>query len=300
MPKTTVVDLGGRSVTVPAGGLYDRYRMKAPLEELAADPRVPGIDFFEALPKTEVQSPIGPTLTPNYYYALSSARLTLLASSKAIRARLPEGLEPLQPIPGLGLVSLMFFRYDVCDTDFYTEAAVGVAVRPARNGGRSTALADLVTALGDDHLHSYVFALPVNTEIAQVRGHDGYGFPKWVTDLDVEIDDRRVSARVANADGGVDVAFTAATPKQHASDSGEQVSSLTSYTRRDGAWMSTLNQTNVLATGNRALPRGYELTLGDGHMSDAVRGLEPKRAVRLDVTTSAQAALHMPVPVSVR
>ncbi|GAA1011081.1 acetoacetate decarboxylase family protein [Tsukamurella strandjordii] len=297
---TVTVDLGGRTVSVPKAGLFDRYRMDVPLDEVAADPRVPGVDFFRTLPKTEVQSPIGSTRTPNFYYAMSSARLTLLAPSSAIRKRLPEELSPLEIAPGVGVVSLMLFRYDVCDIDFYTEAAVGVAVRPARNGGRRTAVADAVSALGDDHLHSYVLSLPVNTEIAQVRGHDGYGFPKWVTGLDVDIDETSTSARIANADGGIDVALSAATPKQRRFASGEKVSTLTSYTKREGAWHSTLNQTNILASGSSVLPRGLDLQLGEGRMADDLRSLKTIRAISFDVNTSAQAALHMPVPFSVR
>lgn len=303
MSKTTAgtieVDLGGRTVSVPEGGMFDRYRMQAPLDEVAADERVAGVEFFRPLPKTRAESPIGTTMTPNFYYAMSSARLTMAASSAAIRRRIPGELAPLEIAPGVGVVSLMFFRYDVCDIDFYTEAAVGVAVRPARHGGRSTAIADLVAALGDDHLHSYVLSLPVNTEIAQVRGHDGYGFPKWVTDLDVDIDETRAASRIANAEGGVDISFSAPTPKQKRFDSGQNVSTLTSYTKRAGAWHSTLNQTNILATGTARFPRGVELTLGEGRMADDLRALKPGRAIQFDVNTSAQAALHMPVPFSV-
>ncbi|AFA72918.1 hypothetical protein GPOL_c18730 [Gordonia polyisoprenivorans VH2] len=294
---TVDVDLGGRLVSVPRGGMFDRYRMDAPLDEVAAMPGVPGVDFFRTLPKTQVQSPIGTTRTPNFYYAMASARLTMLAPSRAIRARIPSELAPLEIAPGLGLVSVMFFRYDVCDIDFYTEAAVGVAVRPARHGGRG--IADLASALANDHLHSYVLSLPVNTEIAQVRGHDGYGFPKWVTDLQVSIDSTRTSAHIANDAGGTDVAFTAPTPAQKNFTSGARVSTLTSYTRRDGAWHSTLNQTNLLTTGTSLFPRGFELTVGEGRMADALRSLKPLRTIRFDATTSAQAALHMPVPFSV-
>ena len=297
---TVKVDLGGRTVEIPKDGLFDRYRMDVPLDKVAADPRVPSVDFFRTLPKKQVQSPIGTTRTPNFYYAMSSARLTMVAPSRAIRKRIPKELAPLEIAPGFGLVSVMAFRYDVCDIDFYTEAAVGVAVRPARHGGLTTAAADLVAALGDDHLHSYVLSLPVNTDIAQVRGHDGYGFPKWVTDLDVGIDHARTTARIANADGGVDIAFSAPTPEQKTFETGTNVSTLTSYTKRDGSWHSTLNQTNVLASGTSLFPRGFDLTLGEGRMSDDLRALRPIRTIRFDATTSAQAALHMPVPVSVR
>lgn len=295
---TVKYELGSRTVDVPAGGFYDRFRMDPDLDAIEADPRVRSVDFFRGLAKTRVDSPIGETFTPNFYYAMSSARLTMLAPTSAIRERLPQELAPLEIVPGLGLMSVIFFRYDVCDIDFYTEAAVGVAVRPARHGGPG--FLDLAADLKNDHLHSYVFSLPVNTEIAQVRGHDGYGFPKWVTDLDVDIDASTSSARVANDAGGLDVAFSAPTPAQTRFRSGERVSSLTSYTQGEKGWMETFNQTNVLAGGSARLPRGFQLELGEGRMSDDIRSLRPKRALRLDVLTEAQAALHMPVPTSVR
>jgi hypothetical protein len=295
---TVKVALGGREVTVPKEGLYDRYRMNPDLDEIARDPRVSVVDFFRQLPKIKVDSPIGPTLTPNFYYRISTARLTMLAPSRAIRTRLPEELAPLEIAPGLGLVSVMFFRYDVCDIDFYTEAAVGIAVKPARHG--KLGFFDLVTSLKNEHLDSYVLSLPVSTEIAQVRGHDGYGFPKWVTDLDVDIDHHRTTARVANDSGGVDLSLLAATPKQTAHPSGGRVSSLTSYTSIDGAWHSTLSQTNVLNAGTTRSTRDITLRIGEGRMADDLRSLKPIRTIQFDAMTEGQLALHMPVPTSVQ
>ncbi|NHN57303.1 acetoacetate decarboxylase family protein [Calidifontibacter sp. DB0510] len=296
MAATTTVDLGGHQVDVPSGGFFDRYRMRPDLDAIAADPRVPGVDFFRTQPKTHVDTPIGPTWTPNFYYAISTARLTMLAPTSAIRRRLPEPLDPLEVAPGLGLVSTMFFRYDVCDIDFYTEVATAIAVKPARHGGLGPI--DLVAALKNDHLHAYVLSLPVNTAIAQLRGKEGYGFPKWVTPIDVEIDDARVTSRVTNDAGGTDLTLSAPTPAQKVSPSGARVSSLTSYTRIDGDWHATLSQTNVLAAGTTRLPRGVQLTLGEGRLSDDLRSLKPIRTIQFDVMTRGQLALHLPAPTS--
>ncbi|MFE3228173.1 acetoacetate decarboxylase family protein [Nocardia sp. NPDC059228] len=295
--STVEVDLGGHRVTVPGGGLYDRFRMDTDLDEVAGDPRVSSVDFFRQLPKVKVDSRIGETFTPNFYYRMSSARLTMLAPSRASRSRLPEELAPLEIAPGIGLISVMFFRYDVCDIDFYTEAAVGVAVRPARHG--RLGFVDLLAGLDNDRLDSYVLSLPVNTHIAQVRGHDGYGFPKWVTDIDVDIDATRTTARVADDSGNTDLSLSVATPAQAEYRSGERVSTLTSYTSIAGAWHSTLSQTNVLSAGSVSLPRNVDLTLGRGRLSEDLRSLAPIRTVRLDVITEGQLALHMPVPTSV-
>ena len=295
---TVEVALGGHRVTVPKGGLYDRYRMDTDLDQVARDPRVSSVNFFRGLTKTKVESRIGPTLTPNFYYRISTARLVMLARSRAIRRRLPAELAPLEVVPGIGLISVMFFRYDVCDIDFYTEAAVGVAVPPARHAGPP--IFDLLTSLGNDHLHSYVLSLPVNTDIAQVRGHDGYGFPKWVTQIDVDISTDHTTARVANDTGGTDLALSVPTPNQTKHLTGERVSSLTSYTSIDGRWHSTFSQTNALATGTARFPRAVDLTIGHGRLADDLRSLKPLKTIQLDVTTEGQLALHMPVPTSIR
>ena len=264
---------------------------------MAADPRVRSVDFFRTLPKTEVQSAIGPTRTPNFYYAMSKAQLTYLAPTSALRSRLPRELDPLQIAPGIGLFSVVFFRYDVCDIDFYTEATVAIAVRPARHG--KLPATDLLSSLANDAIHAYVLSLPVNTDIAQIRGHDGYGFPKWVTDIDVDIDAHRTTARVANHDGGTDIAIDVATPEQKRITSGTQVSTLTSYTELNGGWNATLSQTNNLAAGSALLPRNVSLELGSGRLTDDIRSLKPMKALRFDVATECQNALHIPVPVSV-
>jgi hypothetical protein len=295
--ETVSVSLGTRTVEVPKGGLYDRYRMQPDLDAIAEDPRVSNVDFFRTLPKTRVDSPIGETWTPNFYYRNSTARVAFLAKSSAARRRLPAELDPLEIVPGVALAFVMFFRYDVADIDFYTEAAVGVAVRPARHG--KVGVADLATGLGNNHLHAHVLSLPVNTAIAQVRGHDGYGFPKWRTDIDVDIDDQRVSAQVFNTDGTNDISLSAPTPKQRRYRSGEKVGSLTSYTKIGDSWHSTLTQTNMLAGGVSLLPRDIGLTLGSGRVSDDVRSLEFIRPVQFEVATETQIALHMPAPISV-
>lgn len=294
--ETVEVQLGERTVKVPKGGIYDRYRMETDLDEIARDPRVGGVEFFREQPKTRVDSPIGPTLTPNYYYRISSARLVMLARTKAVRRSLPKELAPLEVVPGLSAVSVMFFRYDVCDIDFYTEAAVAIAVRPARHGRGS--LLDAATGLKNEHLHAYVLALPLNSEIGQVRGYYGYGFPKWLTQLDVDIDAGGTAARIANDAGGTDLALTAPTPGQTVHQSGDRVSTLTSYTTIAGAWHATTAQTNVLQAGKTMSTRGVELEVGEGRCADALRSLDPKRTVQLEVVTHGQLTLHMPVPTS--
>ncbi len=120
-----------------------------------------------------------------------------------------------------------------------------------------------------------------------------------MTGLDVAIDAERTTARVANDDGGTDIALSVATPAQTSHADGSRVTALTSYTTIGGAWHATRSQTHVLSSGTAVLPRRLDLQLGEGRMSDDLRSLRPTRTVQLDVVAEGQLALHMPVPTSV-
>lgn len=52
-------------------------------------------------------------------------------------------------------------------------------------------------------------------------------------------------------------------------------------------------------TTHRMLPSDARLTLGQRRLSEDIRSVSPRRALRLDVTTRAQMALHMPATTSV-
>lgn len=297
MPETTQFTLGEHVVPVPVGGYYDRYRMKADLDDVARDPGVAGVEFFRGLPKRVVESPIGPTSTPNYYYAMSIVQIGMLAPVGAIRARLPRDLQPLQPAPGVGLIVLTFFRYDVCDVDPYNEATVAIATRPPRPVG--PAPLDFVHAMRSGTTHGYPLSLPVDSEIARVRGVYGYGLPKWLTDIDIDIDlSGPFSARVANDDGGTDVAVRLPLPRQR-TPKRPTVKATVALSRIDGAWHESTSLVNVVSGGMRFAPRGVEITRGTGRLSDDLASLRPFRVISVEATTRGQLALNMPVPTVV-
>ncbi len=203
MTEFVEVKLGAHAVQVPKGGYFDRFRMQPDLDEVARDPQVSTVEYFRSLTKRMMDSPLGETANPTFYYRASVLQLTMLAPLDAVRDRLPEPLEPLALMPGVGMVTVVVFNYAVSDIDPYREAAVSIAVRPPRHGGSPEV--DVASALANGALHAYTLSLPVTTEIARVRGLYNYGLPKWVTDVDLDVD-RRVTARIGNDDGGTDIA----------------------------------------------------------------------------------------------
>lgn len=186
----TEVDFGGQKVMVPKGGYYDRFRSNPDLDEVARDPAAGNIDFFRRIPKVMISSRIGPTWAPNFYYRASNVQALMLAPVKKIRAMLlPGQLEPLRALPGYGLVALTFFSYAVCDNDPYNEVSVAIVIR--RPVARGPHALELLGSMRRQSFFAHVLALPVDTEIARVRGVHGYQLPKWLADIKLGYRPRR-------------------------------------------------------------------------------------------------------------
>lgn len=96
--RLTQVEFGTQQVEVIEGGYYDRFRMNPDLDEVARDPAAGNIDFFRRIPKQLIDSRVGPTWAPNFYYRTSSVQLLLLAPLERLRATLQVPLEPLRAL----------------------------------------------------------------------------------------------------------------------------------------------------------------------------------------------------------
>ncbi|GGO58454.1 hypothetical protein SAMN05444398_112130 [Roseovarius pacificus] len=294
--KATVeVEFAGQKVLVPAGGYYDRYRSNPDLDEVAKDPAAGNIDFFRRIPKTMVESRIGPTWAPNFYYRTSNVQALMLAPMKKLRAILPRELEPLRVLPGYGLVALTFFSYALCDNDPYNEVSVAVVVR--RPDARGPHSLELLDSLKRKSFHAHVLALPVDTEIARVRGVYGYQLPKWLTKIELDISSGGVSAHIATTDGRPDVSLTAPVPKLRRIPSQSSLSTNTSIGLVDGKWLQTQFVSNPLELAQTTFPKGVELAFADGPISQLLRGLGVGKILRLDVVKDAQMVLYLPRPL---
>ena len=289
------IEFGPMKVEVPKGGYYDRFRMNPDLDEVAKDPAAGNIDFFRRIPKQLVNSRVGKIWSPNFYYRSGNVQLMFLAPLGKLRSMLPEPLEPLRALPGFGIVALTFFKYTVCDNDPYNEVSVAVVVR--RPGATGSNLLELRDSLKRRSFFAHVLALPVDTEIARVRGVYGYQLPKWLAKIDVQID-KDVRASILGPDGTPDLALTAPLPKLQNVPSQSHMSTATMLNRIDGVWHQASVQSNILSFGQQSLPKGVTLKRGDGPVSQLLNGLGAKRIIRFDVVKDAQLVLNMPIPAS--
>lgn len=288
------VEFGSETVAVPAGGYYDRFRMNPDLDEVARDPKAGNIDFFRRIPKQQVLSRVGPIWAPNFYYRTSNVQALFLAPLGRLRAALPEPLEPLKAFPGYGLVALTFFSYALCDNDPYDEVSVAVVVRRPGRGGSH--MAELITSMRRRSFFAHVLALPVNTEIARVRGVQGYQLPKWLADIDVRIDNE-VAASLSALDGMPDLNLRAPLPTFTIAEPQSRMGTSTMVHKVDGRWHETSVQANTIAYAEKLFPKQVTLKRHGGPVSQLLDGLGAEKMLRFDVVKDAQLVLNLPTPV---
>lgn len=291
----TEVEFGQQKVSVPKGGYYDRFRMNPNLDEVAQDPAAGNIDFFRKIPKKLVESRVGPVWAPNFYYRSSSVQILMLAPLKLLKKKLSVPLQPLRALPGYGLVALTFFRYSVCDNDPYNEVSVAIVVRKPEVHGSH--VLELANSIRQRHFYAHVLALPVDTEIARVRGVYGYQLPKWLTEINVEIHPDQIHANLMDTTGKIDLSLTTVTPALQHVKSESRMTEATMLHQVDGKWHQTLVQSNPLSLAQQLLPKKVKLLRHGGPLSQLLDELGASRILRLDVVEDAQVVLNLPKPL---
>lgn len=291
----TEVEFAGQAVEVPKGGYYDRYRSNPDLDEVAQDPAVGNIDWFRRIPKVQVESRVGPIWAPNFYYRASIVQATMLAPFDRLAAMLAAPLEPLRAAPGFGVAALTFFSYAVCDNDPYDEVSVAIVIRKPGERGLASLLPELelFNAMRRRKFYAHVLALPVTTEIARIRGVNGYQLPKWRTDISVDIGDD-VRAEIDGPTGKPDVTLQAPLPEFTDVPSQSRMATNTMVHLVDGQWNQTSVQSNTLSFAQRVFPRDVTLTRHGGPLSDLLDGIGAARILSLEITKDAQLVLNLP------
>lgn len=170
------------------------------------------------------------------------------------------GLEPA-PLPaGRALVSLGFVRYVDGDLGPYHEFVVAVIVRPPGSTDRKDTGA-------------FIHQLPVNQPFTCAAGRDIWGFPKFVTDIDIDEGVRRDTATLL-VDGALAVRLSIA----HGVRTRVPDTNLDAYSWSDGTLRCT--PWRLDGEGARGRPGGARVELGSGLIADELRVLGfPRRAL---------------------
>jgi len=297
--ETNTIDIAGHTVPVVKGGLYDRYRSNPPLSVIAAE--LPGVDlsWFKGLEKHKVD--IGfESYSPNFYYQNSRVTAVYTADLDALRALMPPEVlatvHPLQVWPGRGLIAFTAYTYEHCDNDAYNEVAVSIITnKPGKaNLGPFTLIGQSMS--GD--FWGYVLKLPVNTELARVRGVVGYNLPKWLTGIDRKEDAQSVVYDITDSQTGkVDVSFKAKKLDNLSRDVDIVTSSFTNLDHQ-GQLAYGYAVSRQLSHGSSRDADSATLILGDGSLSNYLRALKLGKMMKYEYVPEFQSALYAPKPLA--
>lgn len=297
--ETNTIDIAGHTVPVVKGGLYDRYRSNPPLSVIAAE--LPGVDlsWFKGLEKHKVD--IGfESYSPNFYYQNSRVTAVYTADLDALRALMPPEVlatvHPLQVWPGRGLIAFTAYTYEHCDNDAYNEVAVSIITN--KPGKANLGPFTLIDQSMSGDFWGYVLKLPVNTELARVRGVVGYNLPKWLTGIDRKEDAQSVVYDITDSQTGkVDVSFKAKKLDNLSRDVDIVTSSFTNLDHQ-GQLAYGYAVSRQLSHGSSRDADSATLTLGDGSLSNYLRALKLGKMMKYEYVPEFQSALYAPKPLA--
>ncbi len=170
------------------------------------------------------------------------------------------GLEPSPMLGKRALVSLGFVRYVDGDLGPYHEVVVAVIVKaPASEKNGETG--------------AFIHQLPVNQPFTCSAGRDIWGFPKFVTDIQIDEGVRRDTGTLS-IDGEETLKISIA----HGVPTRLPDTSLAAYSCADGILRRT--EWRLDGEGSRGRPGGVKIELGNNAFADELRVLGfPRRAL---------------------
>lgn len=292
--KDTIIELAGLQMPVLKGGLFDRYHSNSPMDVIAKERPDIDLNWFKTIQKEKKE--VGfTTYSPNFYYSNSSITAIYTADMGKIKELIPNEVKdlvkPISYTPGRGLIAITSYAYHYCDNDLYNELSISIVT--TKPGSNNWGLISLMGELNDKNLWGYVLKLPVNTELARVRGFVGYNLPKWLIPIDYTTDGDNLTFNYYDEKGNFD--FSMAGKKLDVSASKPEI------TRSNFINLNKQGQLTHGYTDVRSIKKAssksaddIQLNLSNGPLSTFIKSLGLKKLVKYDYQPEFQAALYTP------
>ncbi|QJI37097.1 acetoacetate decarboxylase (ADC) [Pseudomonas sp. ADAK13] len=298
-PGNVVINIAGHKVPVVAGGLYDRYRSNPPLSVIAAEAPSIDLSWFKGLDKKKVDMGFE-SYSPNFFYQNSRVTAIYTADLDRLRELIPaemqNHIQPIQIWPGRGVVALTAFSYNYCDNDSYHEVALAIATN--KPGRSNLGPISLISQSMSDDLWGYVVKLPVNTEIARVRGVVGYNLPKWLTGINRRESDSTVTYEIIDSETGK-LDITLETKKlEDLSDKVNMVTSNFTNADKNGQLQYGYAVSRLLSHASNSDADSVKLTLNGGSLSKYIESLKLGKMMKYEYVPDFQSALYAPAPLA--
>ncbi|EQC45008.1 hypothetical protein M899_0574 [Bacteriovorax sp. BSW11_IV] len=290
----TEIKMGDLQVPIIKDGIYDKYRSNPPLSFVKE--QKPNLDLSWFITLEKERKDVGfVTYSPNFYYSNSSITAIYTADmdtiSKLIPSSVKEIVKPISFSPGIGLIAITSYAYHYCDNGSYNELSISIVTTTPR--AKNFGLISLVGELNNKSLWGYVLKLPVDTELARVRGVLGYNLPKWLIPIKYELDNNNMSFSYYNEEGIFD--FSMVGKRLDVKKSETSISRL-NFINVDIQGRLTHGYSDVRAIKKASSTSGedIQLNLSNGPISKFIKSLKIKKLVRYDYQPEFQAALYTP------
>lgn len=293
-PNQTIIDLAGHKVPVLKDGLYDRFRSNPPLAIIEKEAPEIDLSWFKTIQKQKKE--VGfTTYSPNFYYSNSSITVIYTADMKTLKKLIPaevrDIVKPISITPGRGLIAITAYAYHYCDNDSYNELSISIVTTKPNAG--NWGIFSLMGEVKNKNLWGYVLKLPVDTELARVRGVVGYNLPKWSIPIDYNDSGNTTSFKFYDESGNID--FSIAGKKLNIENKKQEITR-SNFINIDAKGKLTHGFTDVRALKKASSKKkeDIELNLTDGPLSAFIKSLGLGKLIRYDYQPEFQAALYTP------
>ncbi|MBN1852593.1 MAG: acetoacetate decarboxylase family protein [Pirellulales bacterium] len=159
-------------------------------------------DPFFDVPKTVVTTSAGDVALPVCYFDGSHYMALFRVSPVKVAEKLVD--IPIQPVlvARKAVAMLSFFKYRDTSLGPYHEVGLSVLVSPEEEPIQLDSFNALSASSCPKTLGSYILDLPVSTPIAKVAGCEIWRYPKFVTELPIELDVDLFRGKVLDPEGG--------------------------------------------------------------------------------------------------
>lgn len=156
-------------------------------------------EFFEEVRQHSVNITGGSVRVPILYQDVFTIAASFVAPVLPLRNLLPTSkLEPLQVMPGKGLLTFMAFDYKETSIGPYREFAIAV---PARYEPRyDVPLLPVLRMAASLSFEAFIWQLPLTSEVGLHAGIDIWGFPKFIAEIDFSESEKSISCSLSEKD----------------------------------------------------------------------------------------------------
>ncbi len=254
-------------------------------------------DPFFDVPKNVVSTSEGDVELPACYFDSSHYMALFRVKPEKVAEKL-SGV-PLRPalVSRKGVAVLSFFKYRDTSVGSYHEVGLAVLVAPEAEPVELGSLGALNDESSRGALGSYVLDLPVTTPLARAAGCEIWGYPKFVTELPIELDGDLLKTQVLDPEGKSIVELSG--ERGYSVPEDVPGMALVTYSMLDGRMLRTRVETrsSCRTSGGGAL----KLAVGDSEhrMAKNLRdlGLDGKSPKLLQTTELFQSLLFQGEPV---